>query len=877
MLRMTFCHPLFIFPALLLFFSAGLYVRNEIKDFESGQAIRATLADEAPNLTASLQDASWNLFLELEAYTDKSQTSEQIKVALQKLDVVREQGKSIKDYLAKNPEMAKRHEKSLGLIISAVEKIDRFEPQLSKEPPPTEAEAEAMIDVLGSAITSIMRFDDAINLEHRNEVQDMLRIMKQGEKNFGYLSLFILLTGLMMIVFLYRNAHVYKTKAEALQSAERANALYAAALRSTRVGVFIRDRLRPDQPVVFVNDAFQNITGYSLEDGGKLKYAFLAGWHTDKATLENINETIKKGESNTFNALFYRKDGSAFWSEMFVSPVKDKYGIVTHYVFLLADITEQRQMQEALIQAKEQAERASAVKTNFLAVMSHEIRTPMNGLLGVLNLLADTPLDEEQRKLAAIALSSSQSLHRIINDILDFVKIEAGKIDILNEPFFLRILVNEMMDLVRPSAAVKNLDLKLKVQDSVPSAFISDAGRIRQILLNLVTNAVKFTEEGSIEVRVFDLMTNIVEGKPLSLVRFEVVDTGIGISAADQDKLFKEFSQVERFYTRRYGGAGLGLAIAERLVKLLDGEIGVESKPGKGSKFWFVLPLTMAPEGTMVIQAGKIAQDDERPPPVTKGKEAKRILLVEDNDTNQLVTCRYLQKAGFNPDTASSGDEAIMKAEAGEYDLVLMDISMPGIDGLEATRRIRALGGWAAEVPVIALTAHVMPGDHERSLAAGMNDHLNKPIEYQELVRSLEYWLHVAVQPEGGPSAPRDAAGGPIPDIDPAIIQTLADDLGVDAMMRITQVFLGELDRHLSSLVGQEERPALEIIERNAHTLKSSSANCGLKRFATLMASLEMAARDKDRKRVISLLREIESAYMDGRQALIRERERFST
>jgi CheY-like chemotaxis protein/nitrogen-specific signal transduction histidine kinase/HPt (histidine-containing phosphotransfer) domain-containing protein len=537
---------------------------------------------------------------------------------------------------------------------------------------------------------------------------------------------------------------------------------------------------------------------------------------------------------------------------------------------LLTDITEKRQTHEALMLAKEEAERACAVKTNFLATMSHEIRTPMNGLLGIIDLMRDTELTQEQRRYLNIAMTSGRALHEIINDILDYAKMEAGKTTLIAAPFSLRELMSDVLDLTSPIAEDKHLEFTFNVPEAVSDRYVNDAGRLRQILLNLLTNAVKFTDRGQVTLRVTSLLTQANGDHDIDLVRFEVADTGIGISAVDQDKLFREFSQVETVSTRRFGGTGLGLAITRRLVTMMNGEIGVESKPGQGSKFWFILPLAIDQKDQPSEQKGISIPGSQD----IVVKSEQRLLLVEDNDTNRLVASRYLDKAGYPHDDVTTGGEAIAKAKTIPYNLILMDISMPDMDGFEAAREIRAIGDWAKKVPILALTAHVMPGDRERCLAAGMNDHIAKPLNYDELVSKLAWWLESAAVPPTSP-ARKDVPFDASPDIDGAVLKRLADDLGTEAALRITETFLGDLPKRVESLWSSDIAHDLNGISRAAHTLKSSSGNCGLVKFSTYMAGLEAAASTNDSMVVKDLMQKLGPLHEAARRALIEERARY--
>lgn len=379
---------------------------------------------------------------------------------------------------------------------------------------------------------------------------------------------------------------------------------------------------------------------------------------------------------------------------------------------------------EELRKALDLAQEANKAKTNFLATMSHEIRTPMNGVLGMISLLLDTSLNEEQQFFARVVESSAKTLLEIINDILDISKLEAGKVILEIIPFNLKELVESIRVLTQELAAKKKLSLIIEFDSKIPSTFLGDPTRLRQVILNLTTNAIKFTEKGSVTIRVckhneFD--------NHLSM-RFEVIDTGIGISKKNQIKLFAQFSQVDSSITRKYGGSGLGLAICRNIVTLMNGEIGYEGEEGKGSCFWFTAVFGKAE----VAQKSKGVYVDE----FEMQQQKLKILVAEDNEVNQLVIKTMLTKIGHDVTIVNNGLEALNNVQQNEYNLVLMDMQMPVMDGLEATKQIRKLPT-IRRVPIIALTANAMTGDREKCLEAGMNGYLSKPINKEELIAIL--------------------------------------------------------------------------------------------------------------------------------------------
>jgi PAS domain S-box-containing protein len=564
-----------------------------------------------------------------------------------------------------------------------------------------------------------------------------------------YLMLSLMGVGYRLFGSLTVSRHVAES---ALRESEQR---YRALFENIEEGVY---RSSADGRIISANPALVRMFGYESAD--ELRSINIArDLYVDSADRAHLTECLEKnGHIRGVELRLRRKDGSqVICLENSRTLVDDTTGEVC-YEGTLTDITDRKRAEqellrytgevedarkrleeqagqlraqaEALRAARDQALQASELKSEFLANVSHEIRTPMNGIIGMNRLLLETDLPPDQRQYAELVGRSADYLLEIINDILDLSKIEAGRLELAEVDFDLARTVQEVLELLSGRAREKGIELMCRLSGTPPSAVHGDVGRLRQVLLNLVGNAVKFTDSGAVSVS-----AKWGEQSPAGpLVRFDVTDTGIGISPEAQFRLFQPFCQVDGSLTRRYGGTGLGLAISKKLVEAMGGRIGVTSEPGVGSNFWFTVRLAEAARMPAEPVRETVAE-----PAGPQGRRG-RLLVAEDNQINQLVALRLISKLGYEADVAANGLEAVEAAQKQAYSLILMDCQMPEMDGFEATAAIRRLAGGASRTPIVAMTAHAMRGARERCLAAGMNDYIPKPVDLVQLSRVLGAW-----------------------------------------------------------------------------------------------------------------------------------------
>ena len=517
----------------------------------------------------------------------------------------------------------------------------------------------------------------------------------------------------------------------------------------------------------------------------------------------------------------------------------------------LADLAHEQDATLRLRKERESADAANTAKSQFLARMSHEIRTPMNGVIGIAELLLKEPLGERARQYAGTIHRSGKALMTILNDVLDFSKLEAGGIEMESLTFDLTYTVQEIDPLFRHAAEAKGLRLVTRLAPGLPRYVVGDPVRLRQVLLNLVSNAIKFTAQGSVELNAR------MEGG--DLVCFEVSDTGLGIPTDKLEHIFSAFAQGDESTTRNFGGTGLGLTISREIVQLAGGEIGVSSTPGSGSRFWFTMRL---PATAALAPANTSA-------PALPTYPGMRVLLAEDDLVNIEVARAMLGMHGLSIETVGDGHQALSATARERFDLILMDYQMPLLDGFEATRRIRAreVATGSARTPIIALTAHAVAGYREQCRAAGMDDYLAKPFDSAGLADLLQRWLGGAATHPAPYHPPMLPVSGALDPAGVAALRALDPEKASGLVERVVSLFLETAPAYIKTIC-ECGTNALTDVERAAHSLKSTAARLGAAQLSTIAMSIELDARAGRIDRVQARVPEISDAWRETGIAL---------
>jgi PAS domain S-box-containing protein len=614
--------------------------------------------------------------------------------------------------------------------------------------------------------------------------------------------------------------------------------------------------------IEWVNDSFTKITGYSPDEViGRKPGSFLQGPDTDPAQVARIRAAVHAGQSAEAELVNYSKDGVPYWIKIEVQPIRDEQGNVERFIAIESDITTAKRQEAELAKARDAADAANHAKSEFLANMSHEIRTPLGAVIGFSDLLVNDPAasEHDRRQWAQTIGTSARHLLTLINDVLDISKIEAGRLELEKLPVSPHAMVSEVASIMRVPASEKGLQLDLRFTGPLPEQIRTDPTRVRQVLLNLLNNAVKFTQRGGIRLIVG---SDTSASSPRLLVH--VQDTGIGMSPDQLSRLFKPFSQADSSVTRRFGGTGLGLTISKRICEALGGDLTVQTTPGVGSTFTASIAMGE-------IQGAKLVDSHVSEPVRQCVATAKtlqltglRVLVADDGQTNRRLLSILLTRAGAEVDTATNGLEALNKLLALHSsspqdlpDVVLMDMQMPEMDGYTATRKLRDAN---LRIPIIALTAHAMVEDRQRCIDAGCDDYLTKPVDTQALMKTVHQWSRLSRQSPTDPAdslptspahsslpstppTPDDLPSNPIPLGEPI----LSDLWSEDAELRdIVREFVLSLDARLPEFDAAIANANWRELSHLGHWLRGGGGSAGYRQLTELGTLLELAGKASD-------------------------------
>lgn len=620
--------------------------------------------------------------------------------------------------------------------------------------------------------------------------------------------------------------------------------------------------------IEYVNPKFTEITGYSRKEAlGENPRILKSGLQADEIYRE-LWDNISRGQEWRGELCNIKKNGELYWEYVSISPVKNKKGEITHYIGVKEDITGRKKMEKQLRKAKQEAEVANKAKSQFLAQMSHEIRTPMNGILGMTDLLLDMEQGNKTKRYLKMISNSANMLLSIINDILDFSKIEAGKLQLEKTSFDLKQLISQILDTFIYKAKEKNIELKYHIDPQINTFIIGDPGRLQQILINLIGNALKFTDRGKIMVEIEKVSKDI----EIQKLKFSVIDTGIGIPEKEQEKLFKSFSQLNNNQYQKKG-TGLGLAICQRLVELMEGEIGVNSTPGQGSTFYFTIPFKISNRKSIDKSLSASTKNNKQQLNLKKDLKSHsknnslNILLVEDNKVNQELAIAILTKKGWKVDPVSNGQQAIEYFKENNYDLVLMDIQMPDIDGFEVTNQIRNIEKKPnIHTPIIAMTAYAMAEDKERCLKAGMDGFISKPIKANKLYETIENNINLLEQNV----AVKETATVDKNNTDPADSDTDKNIFNLDyalnntahnkqLLKQLVNILLSNYPNQLKEIKQAIDDNNPEQLKQKAHGLKGSLGNFTEGKPYRLAYRLEKMGKNNEMNSVIETYQQLKN------------------
>jgi PAS domain S-box-containing protein len=599
----------------------------------------------------------------------------------------------------------------------------------------------------------------------------------------------------------------------------------------------------------FVSKQAERILGYpiqSWQQDPKFWQSILHPEDRDRMTGEKYADPGSKQDSQ----IEYRvktADGNLIWVKDYIKVIY-KNGAPTTMRGIIVDITERKKAEESIRFAQKSAEAAAGAKAEFLANVSHEIRTPLNAIIGMSTVVLDTEMSDDQKDCLYTIKTSADSLLTLINDILDFSKADANKLELELSDFNPSTLCNNVIDVISSMASSRNITLSSDYSEEIPDCLRGDSGRLMQILMNLLSNAVKFTSpSGQVCLNMKKVSSKSHSSEDVVVIRFEVSDTGIGIAEEVKIKLFQPFVQADSSTARRYGGTGLGLSLSKRLVKLMDGEIGVDSEVGKGSVFWFEVPLKVGDAP---------AEFDGSVVPVFLAKESSdvHILVADDNPANQKVIVRFLEKLGYTAEVVSNGKEAITSFQSGSFDLILMDCQMSEMDGYEATRKIREIEQTEGKsrIRIIALTAHALSGERKKCSDAGMDDYLSKPVSLQQLDATLSFWLSKTqtVPVLASISIREKTVKTPLVDYHYLEgLEILQSPDKPDIFAELIGYFESSAPETVKKVVEAWKKSNFQDLQNIAHCFRSTCNNVGAKKLASTCEKIETLAESGSPKR----------------------------
>lgn len=715
--------------------------------------------------------------------------------------------------------------------------IDSPDSQLMANLVPLRAELTLMEPPVRAITLSGLEYFALKSDESREEVS--LTLMRVAA-----LTIALVIALVIVSIVLFQLYRVAQRNAEEVRTA---SARLAAMVSGTLDAVIV---INAEGLIVEYNGAAEYIFGYSREEvmnqpmvdliiPVEYRRRHLNGMK--RHLTEGISTVVGHGRHQFFGL---RKNGEVFPCEFSISRAQSASGPL--FVSFLRDTSSQVAAETELMKARDEALAGERARAEFMAVMSHEMRTPLNGMLGTMELMGDTPLTQRQRDYLKIMETSGRLLLHHVNDVLDIARLETGSSDIERRPFDLYNVISEVVDGQRAIATRNKTMVEIDLDAIGHPTVLGDQQRLRQVLLNLTSNAIKFTREGVVRIEAERLGDS-------DILEFRVIDTGIGIPEDKLEKIFDDFITLDASYSREFGGTGLGLGIARRLVNSMEGAIGVESELGDGSLFWFRLPMP-------ILSSAPPPQLFSEPTTDTsKGLSSLDILVVEDNQINQLVVEEMLTKEGHRVTLANDGEEGVAAAALRRYEVILMDISMPRMDGIEACRRIRAGDGRSKDSRIIALTAHALPSDLEKFEDAGMNDVLVKPISRNKLSKILDI-KHAEQAPK--PAAPVQSAT-----IDETVVSSLFTDLGAERGNKLLGSFLAETDRVVGELVSEPEEQDSDLIAK-IHKLAGSASLFGTIALGDELRTLETMGKSGQAPEMRVRLPEIEAIWSETQEAL---------